>query len=110
MRIVKGMLRTHRSNLETELEYRVPVRHPLIAWLVRHSAMIVNWIVKGPDGITAYHRVRSEPFKIRLLRVGEACCCKNRAQEPLSSSGDGRRWHKGMFVGVDEGWAVHDPR
>ena len=93
---------THRSNLETELGYREPARHPLIAWLVRHSTMIVDWTVKRPDGITAYHRVRSKPFKSRLLRFGEACSYKSRAQEPLSSSGDRRWWHEGVFIGIDE--------
>ena len=64
--------------------------------------MIVNWTVVGPDGITAYNRVRSKPFKTRLLRFGETCSYKIRAQEPLSSSGDGRQWHEGIFIGVDE--------
>ena len=94
------MLRTHGSNLETELGYRGPARHPLITWLVRHSAMIVNWTVNGPDGITAYNRVRSKPFKTRLLRFGETCSYKIRAQEPLSWSGDGRRWHEGSTRGL----------
>ena len=98
---VKGMLRTHRSNLETELGYRVPARHPfIITWFVRHSSMLLNWTVVGPDGISAYNRVRSKPFETRLLRF-EACSCKIRAQEPLSSSGDGRRWHAGISIGVD---------
>ena len=46
VRILKGMVRTHRSSLERDLGYRVPARHPLIAWLVKHVADIVNWSAK----------------------------------------------------------------
>ena len=73
--------------------------------------MIVNWTVKGPDGITAYHRLRSKPFESRLLRFGEACSYKNTAQEPLSPSGDGRRWHEGTLIGIHERtgqYMIHD--
>ena len=76
--------------------------------------MIVSWrTVVGPDGITAYNRVRSKPFKTRLLRFGETCSYKIRAQEPSSSSGDGRRWHEGIFRGVDDStgqYMIHNDR
>ena len=111
VQIVKGMLKTHRSSLEEELGYRVPVRHPLIAWLTRHAANIVTWTVKGPDGLTAYQRARSKPFTTRLLRFGERCTYKIRSQEPLAPAGDGRKWHVGTFVGVDQRtgqYMIHD--
>ena len=38
VKLVKGMVRTMRSGFERELGFRVPVRHPLIAWLFRHAA------------------------------------------------------------------------
>ena len=73
VRILKGHFRTMRSDLETKLGYRVPVRHPLMTWLVRHSASLVTWCAKGHDGMSAYHRVRSRPFSARLLHFGDAC-------------------------------------
>ena len=100
VQIVKGMVRTHRSGLEEELGHRVPARHPLIAWLVRHAANIVNWTVTGADGKTAYQRARSKPFTTRLLRFGEKCSYKTRAQEPLSPTGDGQGWHQGTFLSI----------
>ena len=66
VKIVKSMFRTSRSGLEEELGYRVPARHPLMAWLVRHAADVVNWSMRGPDGLTAYHRVRSKLFRTRF--------------------------------------------
>ena len=73
-----------------------------MAWLVRHAANIATWTVKGPDGKTAYERTRSKPFTTRLLRFGETCSYKLRSQEPIPSAGDGRKWHEGTFVGVDQ--------
>ena len=90
VQIVKGMFRTHQSGLEDDLVYRVPARHPLMAWLVRHAANLVAWSIKGPDGLTANQRARSQPFTTRLLRFREMFGYKTKAHEPLSSSGDGR--------------------
>ena len=72
-----------------------------MAWLVRHAANIVTWTIQGPDGLTAFQRVRSKPFRTRLLRFAVAGCDKARAQELLPSSGDGRRWQVGISVGVN---------
>ena len=73
MRTVEDMLRTHTSGIEDELGYRAPARHPLMAWLVRPAATAVAWSTKGPDGLTAYQRARSNTFRTRLLISGEMC-------------------------------------
>ena len=75
VKIVNGMFRTFRSGLGDELGYRVPARHPLVAWLVRHAADVVNLSTRGPDGLTAYQRMMSKPFRTRLLGFGEMCNC-----------------------------------
>ena len=76
------------------------MRHPLIAWMIKHAGNLINWCKKGHDGRTAYHRVRSRPFHTRLMNFGEACSFKNRSHEPVSAA-DGRRWHSGTFLGMD---------
>ena len=101
VKLVKGQFRTMRSCLESDLGFRIPVQHPLIAWLVRHAAATVTWSAKGHDGMTAYQRVRSKPFSTRLLGFGELCRFKNRSQEPMANIADGRRVHSGVFLGVD---------
>ena len=67
VKAVKGMIRTMRSGLESELGFRIPARHPLIARLVGHAANTLTWMVKGHDGLTAHHWVRGKPFRTRLL-------------------------------------------
>ena len=56
VKLVKGHFRTIRSCIETRLGYRIPVRHPLMAWMIRHAAHLVTWCAKGHDGQTAYQR------------------------------------------------------
>lgn len=38
----KGQFRTLRSDLEEVIGYRIPARHPVMAWLVRHAADVLN--------------------------------------------------------------------
>ena len=45
-------------------------------------------------------RVRGREFRTKLLSFGEVCSFKVRSQEPLGSV-DNRRFHQGIFIGVD---------
>ena len=49
VRLLKGHLRTLRSCLESRIGFRVPVRHAVMAWLVRHAAALITWCAKGHD-------------------------------------------------------------
>ena len=53
------------------------------------------------DPTSAYQRVRSIQFKTRVMTFGEVCRFKVRSQQPTSVHPDGRRWHSGVFVGID---------
>ena len=101
VRLLKGHLRTLRSCIEAQIGFRIPVRHALMTWLVRHAAALVTWCARGHDGQTAYQRVRGREFRTRLLAFGECCSFKNRSQEPLKNIADGRRFHQGVFIGID---------
>ena len=50
VKLLKGHLRTLKSCLEAKIGYKVPVKHPLIAWMVRHAADLVTWCARGHDG------------------------------------------------------------
>ena len=96
---MKGLLRPMRSCLEAQIGFRIPVRHPLIAWMVRHAANLICWYAKGHDGRTAYQRVNGRDFRTRLIQFGEFCRFKNRAQESLANIASGSPVHSGVFVG-----------
>ena len=66
-----------------------------------HAAALITWCVKGHDGRTAYQRVRGKEFRTRRLAFGEACRSKNRSHESLKGAVDNRRFHAGIFIGID---------
>lgn len=107
MKLLKGHVRSLRSSLEDNIGYRVPVRHPVMSWLVRHAANVVTWCAKGHDDQTAYQRVRLRQFTTRLLGFGEVCSFKNRAHEPIANSMGGRRFNRGVSVGIDRRTGRH---
>ena len=72
-----------------------------MAWMETHAAALVTCCAKGYDGRTAYQRVRGKEFRTRLLAFGEVCRFKNRSHEPLKGVVDGRRFHAGIFIGID---------
>ena len=88
--------------MESKIGFRVLVRHPLMAWMVRHAGSLITWCVKGPDGCAAYERARHKPFRTKLMAFGEVCRYKNRSHEPLSNAADGKIFHLGIFVGIDQ--------
>ena len=97
VRLLKGHLRTLRSGLESQIGFKIPARHALMDWLVRHSASLITWCARGHDGQTAYQRVRGREFRTRLLTFGEKCQFKTRSQEVSAN----RRFSEGIFLGID---------
>ena len=102
MKLVKGHFRTVKSCLESKIGFKIPVQHPLVAWLVRHAAFLVTWCSRGHDGRTAYQRVKAHDFRTRLMAFGEFCRFKNRNHEPVASTSGGSRFHSGIFLGIDQ--------
>ena len=102
VKLVKGHFRTVKSCLESKIGFKIPVQHPLVAWLVRHAACLVTWCSKGHDGRTAYQRVKTRDFRTRLMAFGDFCRFKNRSHEPVASVSGGSRFHSGIFVGIDQ--------
>ena len=50
VRLLKGQLRTLRSSLEAQIGFRVPVRHAVTSWLVRHSAALIRGAREATTG------------------------------------------------------------
>ena len=81
---VRGMANTLQRCLESRLGHRNPARHPIMAWLIPHAALLMSYRVRGHDGKTAYHRNRGRPYGGRLLGIGEACRYKLRSKEVVA--------------------------
>ena len=95
---IRGMVKTLQRCIEQRIGHRIPMDHPLMAWLVPHSAMLINYRMRGDDHKTAYCRTRGRPWNGRLLGFAEKCRFKIRSKEKVENQHDGNRWHKGIFI------------
>ena len=77
----------------------MPVKHPLIAWLVEDAAFVRLTGVIGQDGKTAYHKIRGTEHSLRLPFFGKRVRYKGRSHQG-GVAGEGIRWSEGIFVGI----------
>ena len=57
VRLVKAQLRTLQLALEASVCHRVPVGHPLVAWLVEHATNVRALRVRDETGKTPFERI-----------------------------------------------------
>ena len=62
---IRGQVQTLGSCFEARLGHRIPIKHPLMAWLVKHAAALITIRVRGHDGQTPYSRLRGRQFGTR---------------------------------------------
>ena len=53
VKLVKGHFKTMRSSLEARVGFKIPVKHPVMEWLIVHAAGVLTWTSRGVDGRTA---------------------------------------------------------
>ena len=71
VRALRGTHRTLRSCLEKRLGRKIPVNHPIAAWLLEFGAITHNAVHRGQDGRTAWHRARGRPYGQNLYAFAE---------------------------------------
>ncbi len=82
VRLVRGLLRTVKLCIEQRLEKYIPVDHPVMSWMLEHVCLLLNVMVVGADGLTAWTRVRGRPFRQQLLGFGEMVLYKHPSKGP----------------------------
>ena len=82
IRLVRGMFRTLKCCLEARIGKTIPVNHALIPWLLEHTCLLMNTLVRGNDGLTSWHRLRGRPFSQQLLGIGEMVIYKFPSKGP----------------------------
>ena len=101
VRAIRGLMRTLRLCLEARVGQKVPDSHPLMAWLLEHTAHLLNVTVRGDDGLTPWARVRGRAFNQRLFGYGESVIAKLPSKGPQHDveGNMGPRQQIGVFVG-----------
>ncbi len=103
VQLVKGMLRTHKLCLESRVDRYIPVGHPIVAWMLEHVTLLLNTLVRGTDGMTAWARVRGRAFGQQLLGFGESLLYRYPSKGPRHAPDGniGALGHDGVFLGYD---------
>ena len=97
---VKASFRANQLTLERRLQTQIPPNHPVLTWLIRHSAILRTMRQVGRDGRTGYERARGAPCSSKLPGFGEVCRYKCRSHE-RAIPGTSQRWATGMWMGID---------
>ena len=81
---MRGFFRTLKLCFESRIERRVPESHAIVPWLLLHTCLILHATVKGPDGLTAWFRVRGRHFHYPMVSFAEQVLYKLPTKGPLS--------------------------
>ena len=80
--LIPDIFRTLELCLEGHLQKYIPVAHPIVPWLLEHSAFLLNVKVRGSDGLTAWARVKGRPFGLQSIGFGESVFFKRPVKGP----------------------------
>ena len=72
-----------------------------MAWMVTHSAFLLNALPLGSDGLTPWTRIKGRPFALRIVGFGETTMYKLPAKGPQHDPDGnvGTRWKTAIFLG-----------
>ena len=70
-RTLMGQVRTLKAQLQNNYDITISSKHPIVPWLVRHTAFLVNRYLTHPDGNTSYFRRWNKDHRQPLCEFGE---------------------------------------
>ena len=93
---IEDQARTLKLALESRLGMRIPMHHPLMAWLLQHAATLLTHYDEDNNCTTAYDRLHGATMRDKICEFGETVMYyipkRNRKQmDP--------RWQFGAFIG-----------
>ena len=97
---VQEMMRTMKLALQSRYKSRIRSDHPILPWLVKHAAMILNLCKIGNDGRIAYERRKGKRFLRTLPEFGE--CIWHLKPQSVGKEKLESRWESGVFAGLRE--------
>ena len=70
-RTLFGQVKALREQLQSVCKVTVNNNHPLLPWMVRHAAWILNRYLVHSDGLTSYQRRWERSYKHAICEFGE---------------------------------------
>ena len=94
---VECQARTILIALQKRLEVKAPVTHKIVTWLVEHAADMLNKFAVGPDGRTAFERIKGKKYRGEVVEFGR----KILYRIPCKPEGGlmTERWVPGIWLG-----------
>ena len=94
---IEDQLRTLKSGLEERIGGRIPSTHPVLKWLIEHSASVLNRYRVNDDGQTPYEALHGKRYNLKIVEFGEQIfySVPKRLRAKLSL-----RWRIGTYLGV----------
>ena len=71
-----GQLRTMKVALEARLKYKIESECAILQWMSELATELVNRCHVGPDGRTAYYRLRGKDSKKAIVEIEEEVMAK----------------------------------
>ena len=101
--LIRGLFRTLKLCLESQIEKYIPTAHSVIPWLLEHTALLLNVRSRGSDGLTPWARVRGRAFGQQIIGFGEVVLYKTPTKGPRSQPDGnmGTKWLEGIFMGYN---------
>ena len=101
--LLKGLFRSIKLCLEQRINKEIPLNHPLVAWMMEHTSLLLNAMVRGPDGLTAWMRVRGRTFGQPMVGIGESVLYRYPTKGPRHNphGNAGALGAEGTFLGYN---------
>jgi hypothetical protein len=84
--------------LENKVGIRFPAVRPIMSWIAKHAADMINQFHVGPDGKTSNEIIKGEKYTRSLVEFGENIFFR---RGKLSKNKLEARWGGGIFLGTE---------
>ena len=85
VRNVRGLFRPLKLCAGSRINQHIPADHPITAWLLEHTCMLLNSRARGPDGPTAWQIIKGRGFGQKLMGFLEAVLWKLPVKGPVGA-------------------------
>jgi thiol-disulfide isomerase/thioredoxin len=93
-----GHIRVVKLALESSVGIRFPAIRPIMSWIAKHAADMIDKFHVGPDGKTSYEIMKDEKYSRSLVEFGEKIFFRH---GKLSENKLEARWEEGIFLGTE---------
>jgi hypothetical protein len=90
-------IRVVKLALESKVGIRFPAVRPIMSWIAKHAAHMINMFHVGPDGKTSYEIIKGKKCS-RSLEFGEKIFFR---RGKLNKNKLEARWEEGIFLGTE---------